>query len=71
MRTRIVLTGIGSGITCLAALWFPWYMMEPAQITSDWGYANQAAVMPEWTGIASPIFCGLALFTFGWASARW
>jgi len=71
MRTRIVLTGIGSGITCLAALWFPWYMMEPAQITSDWGYANQAAVMPEWTGIAIAIFCGLALFTFGWVSARW
>jgi hypothetical protein len=71
MRTRIVITGIAAGFICLTALWFPWYMMDPAGVAPDWAYADEAAVMAEWIGIAVPVFCGLTLFVFGWAAARW
>jgi len=71
MRFRIALSGIAAGAICVAALWFPCYMIGPAAIVSDWPYAGEAALFPAWSFTAVIVFCGLVLFTFGWVAARW
>lgn len=71
MRVRIVVPGIVSGLFCFSALWFPWYMVEPAGIVSDWIFQAEAASFPEWLPTAVYAFCALTIFAFGWVSARW
>lgn len=71
MRIRVVSSGIVSGVFCLIALWFPWYMVEPAGIVPDWAYQNEAASFPDWLPTAVYAFCGLTIFAFGWVAARW
>lgn len=71
MRIRVVLSGIVSAAICVIALWFPWYMMEPANIAPDWAYVDEAAILPAWLSTGMLVFCGLTLFAFGWVSARW
>lgn len=71
MRIRIVSSGIVSGVFCLIALWFPWYMIEPAGIVTDWTYQNEAATFPGWLPNGVYLFCALTLFAFGWVAARW
>lgn len=71
MRIRVVSSGIVSGIFCLIALWFPWYMVEPAGFVQDWAYQNEAVSFPEWLPMAVYGFCALTIFSFGWVAARW
>lgn len=71
MRIRIVGSGIVSGIFCLIALWFPWYMVEPAGIVPGWGFQEEAVSFPSWLPTAVYIFCALTVFSFGWVAARW
>ncbi len=70
MRIRVVSSGIVSGVFCLIALWFPWYMIEPAGFVQDWSYQNEAASFPEWLAMAVYGFCALTIFSFGWVAAR-
>lgn len=71
MRIRVVGSGIVAGVFCLIALWFPWYMIEPAGIVPDWAYQNEAASFPDWLPTAIYVFCALTIFAFGWVAARW
>lgn len=71
MRIRVVSSGIISGVFCLIALWFPWYMVEPAGILPDWTYLKEAASFPGWLPTAVYTFCALTIFAFGWVAARW
>ena len=71
MRIRVVGSGIVAGVFCLIALWFPWYMIEPAGIVPDWAYQNEAASFPDWLPTAVYVFCALTIFAFGWVAARW
>lgn len=71
MRIRAALSGIIAGVFCLIALWFPWYMVEPARLAPDWSLLRQARSFPGWLPTAVTIFCGLTIFAFGWVSARW
>lgn len=71
MRIRVVLSGIFSGAICLAALWYPWFAMEPAGLAPDWPYQNRSILLPYWVPTAMLVFCGLTIFIFGWVSARW
>lgn len=71
MRIRVVASGIVAGAFCLIALWFPWYVVHPAEITSDWGYQPDAAKMPDWLPAVVGVFCGSTLFASGWVAARW
>ena len=71
MRIRIVLSGLTSGIFCLIALWFPWYVVHPSTLVSNWIFQDQAAYLPTWISTAAVGFCGLTLFSFGWVAARW
>ena len=71
MRIRVVSSGIVSGVFCLIALWFPWYMVEPAGIVPDWAYQKEAVSFPDWLPTAVYAFCGLTIFAFGWVAARW
>jgi hypothetical protein len=71
MRIRVVGSGIIAGLFCLTALWFPWYMAEPAGIVRDWTFQYEAANFPPWTSTAIIVFCALTVFAFGWVAARW
>lgn len=71
MRIRIVGSGLVSGLFCLTALWFPWYMAEPAGIAQDWTFQQSAANFPGWMSTAVTVFCALTVFAFGWVAARW
>lgn len=71
MRIRVVGSGMIAGLFCVAALWFPWYMVEPAGIVRDWTYQYEAANFPLWISTAIFVFCGLTVFAFGWVAARW
>ncbi len=71
MRIRVVGSGIVAGVFCVTALWFPWYMVEPAGIVRDWTYQYEAANFPPWLLITVFVFCALTVFAFGWVAARW
>lgn len=71
MRIRIVGSGLVSGLFCLTALWFPWYMAGPADIVPDWTFQQSAANFPGWMSAAVTVFCALTIFAFGWVAARW
>lgn len=71
MRIRVVISGIVSGLFCLTALWFPWYVVEPAGIVSDWKFQSQAGIFPPWFQAAVYAFCALTIFSFGWVASRW
>lgn len=71
MRIRVVGSGIIAGLFCLAALWFPWYMIEPAGLARGWMYEREAANFPAWLSTGVAVFCALTVFAFGWVAARW
>lgn len=71
MQIRVVSSGIVSGVFCLAALWFPWYMMEPAGIVPEWVFVAEAELFPDWLPVGVYLFCALTVFAFGWVAARW
>lgn len=71
MRIRVVISGIVSGLFCLTALWFPWYMVEPAGFVPDWIFQSQAGLIPPWFQTAVYVFCALTIFSLGWVAARW
>ncbi|MBL8063080.1 MAG: hypothetical protein JNK32_08690 [Anaerolineales bacterium] len=71
MRIRVLLSGVFSGVICLIALWYPWYVMDPARVAPDWPYQNRSIALPDWIPTAMLAFCGLTVFVFGWVSARW
>ncbi len=71
MRIRVVTSGIVSGVFCLIALWFPWYVVEPASIVPEWEYQTEATLFPTWLPAGVYAFCALTVFSFGWVAARW
>jgi len=71
MRIRVVFSGVAAAAICVTALWFPWFMMIPAELATDWPYLEEAAMLPDWMPIGVFALCGLTLFVFGWVSARW